>query len=91
MDVTKPYKFTRVGAMEVIKPYKSIGFGAMDVTKPYKFTRFGAMDGAKPYKFIGFGARAPGGPGACGRHPKAMRWGFGGFRGPPGIHHEPNQ
>ncbi len=37
MDVTKPYKFIRFGAMDVTKPYKFIGLGAMDVTKPYKF------------------------------------------------------
>ena len=30
MDVTKPYKFIRFGAMDVTKPYKFIGFGAMD-------------------------------------------------------------
>ncbi len=42
--------------MDVTKPYKFIRFGAMDATKPYKFTGFGAMDATKPYKFIGFGA-----------------------------------
>ncbi len=36
MEVTKPYKFTRFGAMDVTKPYEFIRFGAMDVTKPYK-------------------------------------------------------
>ncbi len=28
MDVTKPYKFIRFGAMDVTKPYEFIGFGA---------------------------------------------------------------
>ncbi len=56
MDVTKPYKFIRFGAMDATKPYKFIGFGAMDATKPYKFIRFGAMDATKPYEFIGFGS-----------------------------------
>ena len=59
MDVTKPYKFIRFGAMDVTKPYKSIRFGAMDVTKPYKFIGFGAMDVTKPYEFIGFGHFGP--------------------------------
>ncbi len=45
MDVTKPYKFMRFGAMDVTEPYNIIGFAAMDVTKPYKF--------------IGFAARSP--------------------------------
>jgi hypothetical protein len=27
MEVTKPYEFTRFGAMEVNKPYEFIGFG----------------------------------------------------------------
>ncbi len=31
MDVTKPYKFIGVGAMEATKPYKFIGFGACGV------------------------------------------------------------
>ena len=34
MDVTKPYKFIRFGAMDVTKPYRFIGFGAMGVTNP---------------------------------------------------------
>ncbi len=29
--------------MEVTKPYEFIGLGAMDVTKPYEFIGFGAM------------------------------------------------
>jgi hypothetical protein len=33
MEVTKLYKFVRVGAMEVAKPYPFIRFGAMEVTK----------------------------------------------------------
>jgi hypothetical protein len=37
MDVTKPYKFLRFGAMDVTKPYKFIRFVAMDVIKPYQF------------------------------------------------------
>jgi hypothetical protein len=36
MDVTKPYKFIRFGAMDVTKPYEFIGLGTMDATKPYK-------------------------------------------------------
>ena len=35
MEVTKPYKFIRFGAMEVTKPYEFIGFGAMEVTSIY--------------------------------------------------------
>ncbi len=42
MDVTKPYRFIRFGAMDVTKPFEFKGFGAMDVTKPYKFIGFGA-------------------------------------------------
>ncbi len=53
MDVTKPYKLLRFGAMDVTNPYKFIRFGAMDVTKSYKFIRFGAMDVTKTCKFIG--------------------------------------
>ena len=41
MDVTKPYKATKFGAMDVTKPYKSIWFVAMDVTKPYESTTLG--------------------------------------------------
>ncbi len=37
MDVTKPSKCIRFGAMDVTKTCKFIGFGAMGVTKPYKF------------------------------------------------------
>jgi hypothetical protein len=29
MDVTKPYKFIGLGALNVTKPYKFIGFGAL--------------------------------------------------------------
>ncbi len=29
MDVTKPYRFIRFGAMDVTKPYEFIGFGAV--------------------------------------------------------------
>ncbi len=56
MNVTKPYKFIRFGAMDGTKPYTFIGFGAMDVTNPNKFIGFGAMDVTNPNKFIGFGA-----------------------------------
>ncbi len=41
MDVTKPYKFIRFGAMYVTKPYKFIGFGDIDVTNTYKCIGFG--------------------------------------------------
>ena len=44
MDVTKPYKFIRSGAMDVTKTYIFISLGAMDVTKPYNFRGLGAMD-----------------------------------------------
>ncbi len=44
MDVTKPFKFTGIGAMDVTKPYNFMGLGAMNVTKPYKFIGFGAVD-----------------------------------------------
>ena len=50
MDVTKPYKFIRFGAMDVTKPHTFKGFGAMEVTKPYKFIRFVVMDVTKPCK-----------------------------------------
>ena len=56
MDVTKPYKSIRFGAMDVAKPYKFRGFEAREVTKPYTFIRFWAMDVTKPYEFMGSGA-----------------------------------
>ncbi len=59
MDVTKPYRFLRFGAMDVTKPYRFLRFGAMDVTKPYRFIGFGAMEVTKPYRFIGFGTASP--------------------------------
>ncbi len=34
MDVTKPYKFIRFGAMDATKPYEFIGFGANDPRMP---------------------------------------------------------
>ena len=37
MGVTKPYKFTRFGAMDVTTPHNFIGFRGMDGTKQYKF------------------------------------------------------
>ncbi len=51
MDVTKPYKFIRFGAMAITKPYEFIGCGATDVTKHYEFIGFGAMVATKPYEF----------------------------------------
>ncbi len=57
MDVTKPYRFIRFGAMDVTRSYKFNKIGAMDVTKPYEFTRFGAMDVTKPYELKSLGPR----------------------------------
>ncbi len=58
MDVTKPFKFIGLGAMDDTKPFACIGFAAMDATKRCKFIGFGAMDATKPYKFIGFGNKS---------------------------------
>ncbi len=55
MDVTKPYRFIRFGAIHGPKPYKFIGFGDIHGPKPHTFIGFGDSHGPKPHEFIGFG------------------------------------
>ena len=47
MEVAKPHKFIRFGAMHVTKPHKFIRFGDIYVTKLHKFIRFGVMEVTK--------------------------------------------
>ncbi len=46
MDVTKPFEFIGLGAMDVAKPSKTIiRFGVMDVTTPYKIYKVWGHEG----------------------------------------------
>ncbi len=76
MGVTKPYNFTRFGAMDVTKPYKSAGFGAMEVTQ-----RFIGGDPPQVWVFYVFVCPGPGGSGSSREAPQSPPWAF---PGPPG-------
>ncbi len=54
MDVTKPFRFTGVGAMDVTETYKLKGFGAMDCTKPYIFPNSVSLEGSSSGKSESF-------------------------------------
>ncbi len=68
MDVTKPYKFIRLGAMDVTKPYKFITFGLwmtpdrinsyalVDVTNSGENYTLWCHGCHQTYEFIWFGA-----------------------------------
>ncbi len=50
MGITKPYEFTRFGAMAVTKPYEFIGFGAV----PWRLTATMRLRGSRRLQHHGW-------------------------------------